>query len=268
MDLSKELQHRADNNVPTAATELTWEQIIDARQQLKPGTIEHVTLALYTYIPPRRQQDYWKLQLQLQLSPNSSSSSTTATTPTGHLDLSATPPTMTITAFKTDDKYPAYTVVLPPTLVQAIKAYLAAEETIAATAAMVANVRTNANTNAKASASKTVKAVKSVKTVKAVKTAREYLFCKRNGDPYATLSSFTDANNTVIKKALNNQHASVNSIRHAGASFVAMDPAMLYGERKAYALAMGHSLAMQGQYVVARSAQSRTGDGLRPLRSL
>ena len=210
MDLSKVLQQRADNNVPTAATELTWEQIIKARDQLKPGTIEHVTLALYTYTPPRRQQDYWKLALV----------DANATVPvpgnsTGHMDLYATPPTMTITAFKTNTKFPAYTTTLSPPLVHAIKTYLKAQGQGQATA------------------------------------KRAYLFCKRNGEPYATLSSFTDANNTVIKKALNYPHASVNSIRHAGASYVAMNASMLYGERKAYAHAMGHSLAMQGQYVVA-----------------
>ena len=213
LDLSQELQVRADNNVATAATELTWTQILQKRNKLKLGTIEHVTLALYTYIPPRRQQDYWKLALNESI-----------TDKTGYMNLDAKEPTMTITAFKTNDKYPAYTIKMPTLLVNAIRAYLKSEKAEEQEKAEAANEQ----------------------------NTRQYLFCKKAGGPYATLSSFTDANNTVIKRALEYKAASVNSLRHAGASHVALDPTILYGEKKAYAQAMGHSLAMQGKYVVAR----------------
>jgi integrase len=84
-----------------------------------------------------------------------------------------------------------------------------------------------------------------------VKDNREYLFTKDNGLPYKTLYSFTSANNKIIKEAMNNKNVSVNSIRHAAASFVNTDKYMTRKDKKQYAYDMGHSFAMQTMYVEA-----------------
>jgi hypothetical protein len=160
------------------------------------GTIEHVTLALYTMIPPRRQQDYWKLWI----GPNP------PTGTTGTIDL--VKKTIEVTDFKTVDKYQTFRKELPPTLIDTI-----------------------------------------------TKLRPEgWLFSKKDGLPYTSLSSFSDANNNVIKRALGNPNASVNTLRHAAASFVATDQYMLRGEKKQFATDMGHSLAMQGLYTQVRAA--------------
>lgn len=82
-------------------------------------------------------------------------------------------------------------------------------------------------------------------------TDRKYLFTKENGEIYKTLYSFTSANNKIIKEALNNINVSVNSIRHAAASFVNTDKYLTRKEKKQYAYDMGHSFAMQTMYVEA-----------------
>lgn len=204
IDMSRILNKRADNNVPISATEMTWKDITSRLTSLEPGTLEHVTLALYTVIPPRRQQDYWKMLLKPPLSSSNDDM-------TGYFDFSLPEPTMTVNAYKTSDKYDTYVTNIPPELVHTIQKYVASQ-----------------------------------------KMYSPYLFSKRNsGAAYSTLSSFTDANNKVIKRVLNNSFVSVNSIRHAAATYVATDPHMTRGTKKWWARAMGHSLAMQGQYVIA-----------------
>ena len=45
---------------------MTWRQIIDKYNETsrnKPYSLEHLTIAMYTIIPPRRQRDYWKTAL-------------------------------------------------------------------------------------------------------------------------------------------------------------------------------------------------------------
>ena len=214
IDLSRITQKAADNNVATPATDMTWSEVLEKRSALTPGTIEHVTIAMYTMIPPRRQQDYWKIQVFLdekeEPSPQSDS--------TGHLDLTGSPGspnqihTMTITAFKTHDKYSDYVASIPPDLVKAITLYMSTQK----------------------------------------KPSGSFLFTKNNGEPYSTLSSFTDANNKVIKRALHYPPACVNTIRHAMASYVATSSQLLLSQKKKVAKAMGHSFMMQQRYTVAR----------------
>lgn len=201
VELNDAMLKRQDNNLPTLGTSMTWEEIIMARDQLQPGTKEHVILGMYTYIPPRRQNDYYMLALSPSIYKLNEAQAT------GFIDLKNR--LLKVTKYKTADQYGEYDVLLPIPLVESIQLYL----------------------NPK------------------IKT---YLFTKMNGDAYPSISSFTDAMNTVIKKALKNQHASVNTIRHAAASYVATSTTMLRGEKKQWALAMGHSLSMQNQYVVAR----------------
>lgn len=206
--LSRQVNKIADNNVATPATELTWKQILDKRSTLLPGTIEHLVISLYTMIPPRRQHDYWKMSLGSVGAPGS----------TGHMDIFADPPTMTVTAFKTQAKYKDYTATLPADLVATIKNYYSKG------------------------------------------SLPSYLFTKRDGELYSSLGSFTDANNKVIKRALDYKFACVNTIRHAAATWVSTNPNMLRSTKKMWANAMGHSLSMQTSYQVVHEKKDDMDD--------
>lgn len=130
---------------------------------------------------------------------------------TGVLNLRARPATIFIRAFKNVDTHDVYSAELPEELAAVLKTYIASK----------------------------------------AGRASHYLFTKMNGDPYGSLNSFTDANNTVLKRALANPHASVNTLRHACATYVNTNPHMLREEKKRYADAMSHSFAQQQLYVVA-----------------
>ena len=228
-DKTKALIEKADNNVPLSHN-MTWMQI---RQQLSKwpiGSIEHVVLSLYVEIPPRRQQDYWKLYLcpPNKEKPEKSVDYTSYMTGTkGKEGTQGTQGKLVVSVYKTADKYDEWSKDLPPSLLHTIQTYV--------------NQRF----------------MNSVKS--------DYLIAKKDGQPYASLSSFTDANNTVIKRALNNPHASVNTLRHAAATMVATSPDMLRREKKEWASDMGHSLSMQEQYVIATGRQTATAAATKPM---
>ena len=225
--LSVVLNEKADMNEPTEST-MTWPSVIAKLKEQKLGTIEHVTLSLYVEIPPRRQQDYWKLLLH---APRNAAETADCT---GYLDFETN--AMTITAFKTVDTYDTFKKDMPAALVKAIKAYVEAREKARVT-----------------SAAAKVKRGRAVESASGGAPGGEskWLFCRKSdGEAYTSLSSFTDANNDVVKRALDNPHASVNTMRHAAASFVATSKTMLRKEKKDFAYSMGHSLAMQSQYVI------------------
>jgi hypothetical protein len=212
--VSKELEVLDDNNVVTTLY-MDWGDVLARLELLSVdsyASLEHVTLAMYTLIPPRRQHDYWKL----------------ATDPvydgdgcTGVLNLNVKPATMQIRAFKNVERHDIYNTALPDELVQIIRAYLAKKKPV-----NIFPKRTNHGT----------------------------LFAKQNGEPYGSLSSFTDANNNVLKRALDNPNASVTTLRHSCATHVNMNPHMLREEKRAIATAMSHSFECQQMYVVAMPA--------------
>jgi hypothetical protein len=202
--LTKELDELEDNNTVTNQY-MAWDDVLARQKWLTVNSyasVEHVTLSLYTLIPPRRQHDYWKL----------------ATDPlhdsddcTGVLNLNSKPATMQIRAFKNVERHNVYNAELPDELVQIIRAYLATKK----------------------------------------RAGRGMLFTRINGLPYVTLNSFTDTNNKVLKRALDNPNASINTLRHSCATHVNTNPHMLREEKRAIATAMSHSLESQQQYVVA-----------------
>jgi hypothetical protein len=213
-DKTKALIEKADNNVPLSHN-MTWMQI---RQQLSKwpiGSIEHVVLSLYVEIPPRRQQDYWKLYLCPPNKEKPEKSVDYTSYMTGTKGTKGTLGKLVVSVYKTADKYDEWSKDIPVSLLTTIQIFIAN--------------RMN----------------------QTEKKSSQYLFAKKDGQPYASLSSFTDANNTVIKRALNNPHASVNTLRHAAATMVATSPDMLRREKKEWASDMGHSLSMQEQYVIA-----------------
>jgi hypothetical protein len=62
----KERNKMEMNNQPTVKQEKTnysWNNILEIRDKLPKDSIEHIVLGIYTYIPSRRQKDYWKLKI-------------------------------------------------------------------------------------------------------------------------------------------------------------------------------------------------------------
>jgi hypothetical protein len=203
--VGKELEGLEDNNMATTRY-MEWDDVLARLEWLSNNayaSLEHVTLAMYTLIPPRRQYDYFKL----------------ATDPlhdgeecTGVLNLAIEPATMVIRMFKNVERRDTYTTELPDNLVQIITAYLASKNT----------------------------------------RGRTMLFTtKMDGKPYGSLNSFTESNNNVLKRALDNPNASVNTLRHSCATHVNANPHMLREQKRAIATAMSHSLECQQMYVVA-----------------
>lgn len=61
MQISEAIAERERNNIPTerqVANNIDWEKVLRVRDTLPIGTIPHVLLSIYTYVPPRRQMDY------------------------------------------------------------------------------------------------------------------------------------------------------------------------------------------------------------------
>lgn len=193
--LSKEVEDIGDNNVRTVSS-MDWPSVLKCAAEVEPGTIEHVTMALYTVIPPRRQQDYWKLRVRGEHVEGD----------TAVMDFATK--TLSVHIFKTDDKYGAWKKVVPDALIDAINTYIEKRG-----------------------------------------VASDFLFCKKDGAPYGSLFSFTSANNANIKRACGNEHASVNTLRHAAASHVHGDAQMIRKDKKQFAYDMGHSFHMQSLYV-------------------
>jgi hypothetical protein len=202
--VSKELEVLDDNNVETTLY-MDWGDVLARQEWLSVNSyasLEHVTLAMYTLIPPRRQHDYWKLATDPMYDGDGC---------TGVMNLNIKPATMQIRAFKNVERHDVYNAELPDELVQIIRAYLAKKKR---------------------------------------QTSGGILFAKINGQPYGTLNTFTDANNSVLKRALDNPNASINTLRHSCATHVNTNPHMLREQKRAIATAMSHSLECQQLYVV------------------
>ena len=196
--LTQEVDDLGDVNTQSESS-MTWAAVLRCAESCEPGTLEHVTMALYTLIPPRRQHDYWKLRVR-----GEAREGDTAT-----LDVATK--TLRVHIFKTGDKYGEFQKVLPDALLDAVRLYV--------------ERRVNRG------------------------VASDYLFCKQDGAPYASLFSFTSANNATIKRLCKNPEVSVNTLRHAAASHVHGNNSMLRKDKKQYAYDMGHSFHMQSMYV-------------------
>jgi hypothetical protein len=72
---------------------------------------------------------------------------------------------------------------------------------------------------------------------------RQYLFVKRDNQPYDTVQSFTFWTNYIFKKAFNNPKISVNTLRHSYENYIQQSkPDMTARERMQTARDMGHSV--------------------------
>jgi hypothetical protein len=138
--ISKKVSDASDNNVQTESS-MTWEDVTSAYNHVKTtgyASLQHITLALYTLIPPRRQNDYWKLAL----------STTPIVGSTGYIDLSCPEPFICVSVYKTAAKYDEWRKTLPTELIDILRDHVANKP-------------------------------------------RDFLFCKQDGKPYASLYSFT-----------------------------------------------------------------------------
>lgn len=71
---------------------------------------------------------------------------------------------------------------------------------------------------------------------------RDYLFVTKQGTPYNNINSFTKWCNTVIKKTLNNNKASLNTLRHSYQNHIKKNTNITYKELETIANDMGHSV--------------------------
>jgi hypothetical protein len=118
MPLKREIQ------AATEEEEATGRQLLGAvLAKASYASREHLLLSMYTYLPPRRQGDYWKVQIiserpypkrYLELP--------------AYLDMTVTPPQLVVTQYKTAKKYEEWTKELTdPEFVAIIRASLERE---------------------------------------------------------------------------------------------------------------------------------------------
>jgi len=69
MVVYRELKRLRESNTPTekqSQSMLDWEEdILKKRDGLSYGSMEHILLSMHTYVPPRRQQDYYAMRVYL-----------------------------------------------------------------------------------------------------------------------------------------------------------------------------------------------------------
>ena len=211
--LTKGVNAENDNNIQTDKS-LNWENVINIRDnKLSELPLLHqVVLGIYTYIPPRRQLDYWKMKIIYvdDVIPEVKKDST------GFLVLKDKK--ICVHNYKTVKQFKEWEMIIPDILFSIIEKYLNSYN----------------------------------------KQKLEYLFCTSKGKPYSTLTSFTNSNNKIIKQIFKNDKVSVNSLRHAAATYVNHKKDMTRAEKKQWAEDMGHSFSMQQLYVEAIPSEKST----------
>ena len=94
-----------------------------------------------------------------------------------------------------------------------------------------------------------------------VSNPREYLFLDATNNPFKTVKTFTTWSNRTIKRVLNNDDASMNTLRHSFAHYIQkINPNMTGNERAAIAMDMGHDAIQNMAYdFVSQSNNFKTG---------
>jgi hypothetical protein len=122
--LSAEITDRLESNIPTKKQRdgrVEWTAALEALEKLgreQYGSVDHLLLAMFVGMPPRRQMDYMSMHLVHEV-------------PVDDGDMAAwllleKPYTMKIRKYKTAKAYGDYVVDLPETLMDIIRASLAA----------------------------------------------------------------------------------------------------------------------------------------------
>lgn len=207
--LNKQFMEQRESNEPTQRqklSQLDWEKDIVSKYQhyakMQYGSMDHLLLAMYTLLPPRRQVDYFKV---LILDSNSAATANDDTL-SGTLDLTAKK--IEIIKGKTIETYQEWTKELSSDLIRVIKASLR-------------------------------------------KHPRIYLFVRpSDGLAFPNPKAFTKYSNDSLKRIFNNPHISVNSFRHAFASFIHQQPMKSLAQLKQISKDMGHSIETNMSYVL------------------
>jgi hypothetical protein len=81
-----------------------WEDVLSARDALEYGSKDHLLLSMYTYIPPRRQEDYYKVRILSSLPhPHGYKKEPS------YIDMTREPMRLTVTEYKTAKSYQDWT---------------------------------------------------------------------------------------------------------------------------------------------------------------
>lgn len=123
-DIADRIAEREKNHIPTerqAKNQIDWEDVLRLRDGLKVGSIAHVLLSIYSYVPPRRQMDY--MAMRVYTNPND-----TPALDHNHFHLFSNKykaPYMFVNKFKNAKRFkPFFNKEIPTKLVQSIKASL------------------------------------------------------------------------------------------------------------------------------------------------
>jgi hypothetical protein len=118
--LNEQIVKQRETNIPTyeqSLSKLDWEKDVMVKyKELEKkafGSIEHLTLAIYTLLPPRRQRDYWKVVIIPAGTSDAEKSKMMEVDMSGYIDLSLKCPEIHIVAFKTNEYYKEWSKVLP-----------------------------------------------------------------------------------------------------------------------------------------------------------
>lgn len=207
--LNKKFMDQRESNEPTAKqklSQLNWEKDVvpkyEHHAKMQYGSYDHILLAMYTLLPPRRQVDYYKILIIDGVVSKDTSDDTIS----GTLDTQAKK--IEVIKGKTIDTYQEWTKELSYDLMRAIKASLR-------------------------------------------KHPRKYLFVRpSDGQPFSNPKAFTTFSNDALKRIFNNPYVSVNSLRHAYASFIHRQPMKSLAQLKQLSRDMGHSVETNMSYVL------------------
>lgn len=124
--LREEVRQETEGNAATGrllAGAVKWQDVLTARDKLATndyGGRDHLVLSIYTYLAPRRQGDYWNMQVIIRRPYPKRYLELPA-----YLDMTVDPPRMTVSQYKTSKKYDAWTKdLVDPELVSIIRASL------------------------------------------------------------------------------------------------------------------------------------------------
>lgn len=112
---SEKEKEKWESNIPsdrTMACNVTWSEIVSSYNETaknSPYSLEHVTIALYTLIPPRRQTDYWKVLIIRNEDDRKKNNDDI----TGYLDMTTHPAQLSIVKYKTKKYYDIWKKTLP-----------------------------------------------------------------------------------------------------------------------------------------------------------
>lgn len=182
---------------------IPWQQIIEKRDTLRVGSMEHLLLCMYTNLT-RRQMDFFRVYLYYIDSGETIDDNIT------YINMTVPQPYIHITVGKTikHNKDGYFRDVLADIVVNSLRLSL-------------------------------------------VETPRKYLFVDCRKKPYKNCNSYMKWSNKILKVIFDNEHMSVNMLRHSHSNYINNIPNITWSQRTMYAKKMGHSVDKQIKYNVS-----------------